>query len=211
MVTGNPGKHQRGNDAESDGVQYEKREGVMSTAVLPNVRYYARLDYCTESGKVPKYAISQQIGYYPPMNELKGKDGRVSMYLQVSRDSGSNKDTAPAMKLQAKGSLNFTGLKDYFINGRISGFAYGCPPETRTYSSKQTPNPFYEYRQDGFLFIVHQNAEAPTPAEQICPDYIELVVLAGAKVLIASYCKMLQEGGFNEALEQLRKEAKPAE
>ena len=33
----------------------------------------------------------------------------------------------PAMRLQAKDSLNFTGLKDYFIDGKLSGFAYGYP------------------------------------------------------------------------------------
>lgn len=31
------------------------------------------------------------------------------------------------MRLQAKNSLNFTGLKDYFVDGKLSGFAYGYP------------------------------------------------------------------------------------
>ena len=85
----------------------------------PNIRYYARLEDCTGNGKTPKYVITAQAGYYPPMDEIVGGDGKISMYLQVSKDSGSKKDNAPAMKLQAKNSLNFTGLKDYFVNGAV--------------------------------------------------------------------------------------------
>ena len=47
-----------------------------------------------------------------------------------------------------------------------------------------------------------------TAAEQIRPTFIELIVLDGAKVLIPSYCKQLIMGGFDEAINQLRKQAK---
>lgn len=173
----------------------------------PNIRFYARLDDCTGNGKIPKYKITAQAGYYPPMEELEGRDGKISMYLQVSKDSGSTAANAPAMKLQAKNSLNFTGLKDYFINGRLSGFAYGYPLGARTYSTKQKANPFFEYRNDGFLFIVHQDQAAETEAGRIKPSCIELIVLARAKALVSSYCKMLQMGGFNDALQSLRQQA----
>ena len=173
-----------------------------------NIRYYARLEDCTGNGKTPKYVITAQAGYYPPMDEIVGRDGKISMYLQVSKDSGSKKDNAPAMKLQAKNSLNFTGLKDYFVNGRLSGFAYGYPNRAKTYSKKQKPNPFFEYGEDLYLFIVHQNQTAATEPEKIKPSCIELLVVEGAKVLSAAYCKMLQMGGFDEVLAALRKQAK---
>ncbi len=176
--------------------------------ITPNIRYYARFDDCTGSGKIPKYVITAQAGYYPPMDEIVGRDGKISMYLQVSKDSGSKKDNAPAMKLQAKNSLNFTGLKDYFLNGRLSGFAYGYPLAVKTYSSKQKPNPFFAYKDDGFLFIVHQDQTATTEPEKLKPSCIELVVLEGAKVLISSYCKQLMMGGFDEAIKSLREQAK---
>ena len=174
----------------------------------PNIRYYARMEDCTGNGKTPKYRITAQAGYFPPMETIIGRDGKVSMYLQVSKDSGSKKDNSPAMKLQAKDSLNFTGLKDYFVDGKLSGFAYGYPLAVKTYSSKQKPNPFFAYKDDGFLFIVHQDQTAATEPEKIKPSCIELVVLEGAKVLISSFCKMLQMGGFDEALAALRKQAK---
>lgn len=175
---------------------------------VPNIRYYARLEDSTGNGKTPKYTITAQAGYYPPMDEIIGRDGKISMYLQVSKDSGSKKDNAPAMKLQAKNSLNFTGLKDFFVNGRLSGFAYGYPLEAKTYSSKQKPNPFFAYKDDGFLFIIHQDQTAATEPGKIKPSCIELIVLDGAKVLISSYCKMLQMGGFDEALKSLREQAR---
>ena len=176
--------------------------------ITPKIRYYAKMEDCTGSGKIPKYVITAQAGYYPPMDEIIGRDGKVSMYLQVSKDSGSKKDNAPAMKLQAKNSLNFTGLKDYFVDGKLSGFAYGYPLADKVYSNKKIENPFYQYRNDGFLFIVHQDKKAATAAEQIRPAFIELIVLDGAKVLIPSYCKQLMMGGFDEAINQLRKQAK---
>ena len=113
-------------------------------------------------------------------------------------------DNVPSMRLQAKGSLNFTGLKEYFQDGRLSGYAYGYPDPRPTYSSKEKPNPFFEYKQDGFLFLIKQDEKDPT---NTIPTCIELVVLEGAKVLISAYCKQLVIGGFNDTIEQLRKQA----
>lgn len=168
--------------------------------ITPNIRYYARLELCKEGIKTPKYRIVAEAGYYAPMECLKGKDGRVSMYLQNQR---KERDDIPAMWLQAKKSLNFTGLKSYFIDGKISGFAYGYPNDKKIYSKKAIPNPFYEYKEDGFLFLIRDDKTGIVPAS------IELIVLEGAKVLIAAYCKQLVMGGFDEALSLLRGQAKP--
>ena len=139
------------------------------------------------------------------MEHIKGRDGLVSMYLMEKLKDGAN---VPSMRLQAKDSLNFTGLKDYFVDGKLSGFAYGYPLADEVYSSKKKGNPFYQYRNDGFLFIVHQYKTAATTPDQIRPTIIELIVLEGAKVLIPSYCKQLTMGGFDEAINQLREQAK---
>ena len=78
----------------------------------PRVKYYAKLVNTTQTGKVtPKYTITAQAGYYPPMEQLKGRDGLVSMNLMEKLKEGEN---VPSMRLQAKGSYNFTGLKEYF-------------------------------------------------------------------------------------------------
>ena len=164
----------------------------------PNIRYYARLEAVT-SGKTPKYTIVAKAGYYPPMEELIGRDGKISMYLQEKLKNGNS---VPAMRLQAKNSLNFTGLKDWFIDGKLSGYAYGYPSDEETYA-KGKKNPFYDYKNDGYLFIAHQ-------AEETLPRAIELRVLEDAKILISAYCKQLIMGGFNEELNLLRRQSKPS-
>lgn len=166
--------------------------------INPKQRYYAKLERCKEGIKTPKYTIVKEAGYYAPMESLKGKDGHVSMYLQNQR---KEKEDIPPMWLQAKNSLNFTGLKFYFIDGKISGYAYGYPLDEETYSKKDIKNPFFEYKNDGFLFLIHDDETG------ILPKYIELIVLEDAKPLIASYCKQLIMGGFDEALSLLRKQA----
>lgn len=168
----------------------------------PRIKYYAKMVNTTQAGKVtPKYTIIAQAGYYPPMEQLKGRDGLVSMNLMEKLKEGEN---VPSMRLQAKGSLNFTGLKEYFQDGKLSGYAYGYPDPRPTYSSKNKPNPFFDCRQDGYLFLIQADKSDPT---NTIPTFIELIVLEGAKVLISAYCKQLTMGGFNEVLEQLRVQA----
>lgn len=168
----------------------------------PRVKYYAKLVNTTQTGKVtPKYTITAQAGYYPPMEQLKGRDGLVSMNLMEKLKEGEN---VPSMRLQAKGSYNFTGLKEYFQDGKLSGYAYGYPDPRPTYSSKNKPNPFFDCKQDGYLFLIQADQSDPT---NTTPTSIELIVLESAKVLISAYCKQLTMGGFEEVLEQLRKQA----
>ena len=172
--------------------------------ITPNIRFYARMLNTTQKGKnTPKYTIIGAAGFYPPMELLRGRDTKVSMNLMEKLKEGEN---VPSMRLQAKGSLNFTGLKEWFVNDKLSGFAYGYPSNKPTYSKDNKPNPFYDYRNDGYLFVVHQDQSNP---ENLIPTEIELIVLEGVKVLISSYCKQLAMGGFDEALENLRKQAKP--
>ena len=174
--------------------------------IEPTVLYYAKLKYDPTSKKTPKYVIVEAWGEYEPMKALVGRDGRVSMYLMPKRDNQPT--STPSMRLQAKKSLNFTGLKDYFVDGKLSGFAYGYPLQEQTFSKEATPNPFYERKSDAFLFLVHQDANAITAEEQLRPSYIELIVLDGAKVMVSSYCKQLMMGGFDEILKVLRNDAK---
>ena len=59
--------------------------------ITPNIRYYAILEYTKQKIKTPKYVISAQAGDYPPMEELKSRDGRVYMYLCKPRGKQQTK------------------------------------------------------------------------------------------------------------------------
>lgn len=49
--------------------------------ITPNIIYYARLSLERNGSKTPKYVITATAGNYAPMEKLKGRDGRVSMFL----------------------------------------------------------------------------------------------------------------------------------
>ena len=173
----------------------------------PRIKYYARLQYLDNGKDTPKYAIVADAGYMPEMEQLRGKDGKISMFL--CNKIKDDKSSTPPKYLQAKNSLNFTGLKDYWLDGKMSGYAFGYPDPRPTYSSKNKPNPLYSCRNDGFLFVVHYEEATGTPQELIKPSAIELIVLEGCKILAPTYCKQLQIGGFDETLRQLREQAQP--
>lgn len=173
---------------------------------MPKILFYALFEGVM-SGKTPKYILTAQVGYFPEMEKFKGRDGNISLNLLESRASGHTKDNAPEMRLQAKGSFPFTGLKEYFIQGQLSGYSYGNPPDTKTYGkAKPKENPLYEHRQDAFLFLWDKSELTP----QGTPPRFELMVLQDAKVLAAAYCKQLVMGGFDEQLKQLRLQAEAA-
>lgn len=178
---------------------------MMQPEVKPEVMAYFRLDYDKDSKKTPKYTITKAWGDYPPIEKLKGARSRkVSMYLMEKREG--QPDNTPKLRLQAAKSLNFTGLKDYFVDGKVSGYAYGNPPkgETYPYKGKQAPNPFVANQQDGFLFVVHQTGD------NLLPDYLELLVIGGfnADKMAARYVKQLEMGGYDTTLQMLRQWAK---
>ena len=165
----------------------------------PNISFYARFERVTsKTCKTPKYIIMESVGYYPPMQALAGKDGNISVYLMDKLTDGLR---LPSMRLQAKNSLNLTGLKEWFNDGKLSGFAYGYPYSEATYSKQQKHNPFYEYKNDGFLFIIDTTTLNPTDN---LPLSFEMIVIEKAKAVISALCKQLQMGGFESALQDLR-------
>ena len=167
----------------------------------PTIRYYAYMAYSTAAGKkTPKYTITKQAGYYPAMAELVGNDGKIS--FQLLEKIGGSID-APAMRLQGKKSLNFTGLKNFFDDeGKLTGYAYGYPYDKPSYSGKELPNPFYDYKEDAFLFVMHSDGDS------LIPSAMELLVVEGGKVLAGAFCAQLAAGGFDEELTQLRAAAR---
>lgn len=167
----------------------------------PILVYYAVMVDCTK-GKTPKYRVEKEALSYPPMKDLIGKDGFVSMYF---KPNVSSKPDAPEMNLQAKDSLNFTGLKFFKADGAMNEWAYGNPMQSPSYSKDNKPNPFYKYRHSCYVFRMHYKGSNR-------PSAIELFVLAGdewdrLEQMAPSYCKQFSMGCYNEEIAALRKQA----
>jgi hypothetical protein len=64
--------------------------------------------------------------------------------------------------------------------------------------SNGTPNPLFPFRNDGYLFLVNT-------------DYteIELLIIPDGRNLISSYYQKMIDGGFEEEVNLLRKQARP--
>lgn len=173
----------------------------------PNVRMWAKFALSPQSGATPKYVLTDAYGWVEELKDLVGRDGYISLYLQKRRE-GQPSD-APAMYLQAKGSLNFTGLKDLFVDGCMSEYAWGNPPKAVTYGSKKPRmNPLVKYVADGFLFLFHYEHEIRMGVEEK-PLSFEMLWLDGAGLMIPKHCKQMQMGCYNELLKKCRDEAIP--
>lgn len=105
----------------------------MSNAMLiDKVAYYAKLEYTTGTA-TPKYVISKQFGDYKPIDQLIGRDGKVSVFL-TEKTNPDNAD-APTMRLQGKASLNISGLKNYFVEGgKVAKASYISEIAVETFS-----------------------------------------------------------------------------
>jgi hypothetical protein len=73
---------------------------------------------------------------------------------------------------------------------------HGEPPQAKELKGNK-PNPFYNNRMDGYLFIV-------APDEKT----IEILIVPQGRQLIRGYATMLADGQLNEALNELRRLAK---
>lgn len=181
----------------------------MSKPIQAECVYYALFEYDRESGKTPVYVRTKAFGCYLPLSRLKcargHNKGKVILYLLPKGENQPN--NAPSMKLQAVKSINFTGLKDCFT---LSGCAYGYPNGEKTYSSKKMPNPFYENRNDGYLFLFHtqEDVSGNGVGNKVIPGSFELLIFDNAKPIIASYCQQMKLGQFNALLSECRNRAR---
>ena len=108
MDEAKPGKYPSRSRKRGGGLHGEKGGGVMM--VQPEIVYYARLTYDKGSKKTPKYVITAEAGYYPPMDELRGRDGRVSVYLMAKRENQTKSHLLGIQK---------TGLGVPWMNKRV--------------------------------------------------------------------------------------------
>jgi hypothetical protein len=162
--------------------------------------------------KTPAYTGTLQAGYFKPSESLKNASGDIVMYCQ--RNDKCNPNSKSELRLQCKGSINFSSI--YFLNIDACKLmtGYGEPPFEKMFKPKKVkntdggikkeverPNPFYENRNDGYLFIVALGGDN-------IPETIEILVMSDGRHLIQGYAKQLADGQFTDALNQIRSTAK---
>ena len=92
------------------------------------------------------------------------------------------------------GGLNFSSLYIDDLDYQEIGYGY---PNAKEYLSNGSKNPLFEFRNDGYLFILNK-------------DYteIELLIIPDGRNLISSYYQIMIDGGFDDDIRELRKQAK---
>jgi hypothetical protein len=161
----------------------------------------------TES-KTPRYVVTYWRGYFKPLDALKNANGEIVMYYQ--RNDKCNPNSTADVRLQCKNSINFSSI--YLENPKagevLTGF--GEPPREKALKPVrrnkkdgsttlvERPNPFFNNRADGYLFIL-------TPGQKDgYPDTIEILVVPQGRDLIRGYAARLADGQLNEVLNQVR-------
>ena len=155
------------------------------------------------AGKTPRFDVTEMAGYYKPLEALRSKNGMLYFYLNDTAYTTSTTNNPASRRadrsLQAKGSLNFSSmylLETPAADGSIIG--YGNPYGAATFGKERQPNPFADYKNDCFLFI-------------IAPDWsrIEILVIPDGLWTILGNARALLDGKYNEVLAMMRKNATP--
>ena len=143
----------------------------------------------------PRFDLTRMAGSLPGLEALTNKRGQVVMYLQECRGIINSPDGRRAdCFLMAKNSLNFSSI--YLLNRTTEGAPYigfGNPLSAQIYGKDNHPNPFYQSRNDGYIFIC-------------APDWskIEVLVVPDGKFTIVGEAGMVLKGEMVEAIDTIR-------
>lgn len=152
--------------------------------------------------KQPRYDLTMLAGYWSALNKLKNHKGQLFFNLIPTDKNEYRKQdgTTPEYYLQVtpagSKSINFSGIRFLYENGKEKVFASGEPSD-REKLKGGVINPMYEQRNDAFLFVFSKNMER-----------LEILVVENGRLLIDAYRKQLASGGMDEALQALRGQAK---
>jgi hypothetical protein len=170
-------------------------------AQLPEYREVKRKGVI-EQRKYPRFDLTHIAGYWQSVDRLKNYKGQLYFNL-IPTDKNDNRKqtgTAPEYYLQctpAKSkAVNFSGIRFLYSDGQETVFASGEPSDRKTLKNGAA-NIMYDQRNDGFLFLFSENMQI-----------LEILIIEDGRLLIDAYRKQLSLSGFDEALQQLRQQAK---
>ncbi len=142
---------------------------------------------------VSNYSRSHET--YQGLTNFVNAKGQLFFYKTPARDFVNTDSKRIAEWSLTNSSMNLSSI--YIEDIDYPQFGYGYPNAKRLLSNGEE-NPQFNFRNDGYLFIVNK-------------DYteIEILIIPDGRNLISSYYQLLIDGGLDEEIKQLRKEAKP--
>lgn len=150
------------------------------------IRSKARLDCISFADMV--------AGNYKGLTNFVNHKGQLFFYKTPCRDF-VNTDCKRLAEWSLTGNgLNFSSI--YIDDLDCPEIGYGYPYASRILSNGNQ-NPLFEFRNDGYLFLINKNYSE-----------IELLIIPDGRNLISSYYQKLIDGGYDDELASLRKEAK---
>lgn len=151
--------------------------------------------------KHPRFDLVSMYGYWEALEKLKNHKGQIFLIkIQSEKNEHRKQDgTTPEYYLQctpAKSkAINFSGMRFLHTDKKETVFASGEPSD-RAKLKGGVDNPMYHQRNDGFLFLFSQDM-----------DRLEILIIQGGRNLIDAYRKQLSCGGFDEVLDEMRRNA----
>lgn len=151
------------------------------------IKSKARLDCVSFFDRVP--------GGYKGLTIFVNGKGQLFFYKTPAREIVEANSKRISEWSLTNCSLNFSSI--YIEDFDFSEYGYGYPNANRLLSNG-SPNPLFNFRNDGYLFIVN-------------PDYsvIEILIIPDGRNLIGSFYHRLIDGGFDEDVKRCREQARP--
>ena len=150
------------------------------------IRSKARLDCISFSDMV--------AGSYKGLTNFVNRKGQMFFFKTPCRNFIKTDSKRFAEWSLTNSPLNLSSI--YIDDTDFPEIGYGYPNANRLLS-KGSKNPLFEFRNDGYLFLINK-------------DYseIELLIIPDGRNLISSYYQKLIDGGFDDELKNLRQQAK---
>ena len=152
---------------------------------INNIKSKVRLDCISYFDEVK--------GQYGGLRDFINSKGQMYFYRTPSKEFINSCKKTTEWSLTGNG-LNLSSIYIDDIDFENIGYGY---PNARRYLVNGSFNPLYEFRNDGYLFILDKSHKQ-----------IELLVIPGSRNLISSYYQKMIDGGFEYELTHYRKEAK---
>lgn len=132
---------------------------------------------------------------YKGLEPFMNHKGQLFFYLTAARQFVTTQAKRIAEWSLTKSSLNLSSL--YIEDFANPEYAYGYPNGSQKLSNG-SENPLYEFRSDGYLFILSDKLKQ-----------IEIIVLPEQRNLISNWYQLLIDNELEQDISRLRQNAKP--